>query len=502
METKQMARVSRQYHKPVIEKKMKVALYARLSVGNKSYCSADGNTSIENQIDIMMNYLRGKEEFQFVKAYTDINYSGKDFARPGFQEMMQDIRDGVVNCVVVKDISRFGRNYIEVGNYLENIFAFLNVRFISVNDQIDSFDKGVTLSTQIKNILSDSQRKYISEATKSSLTARVRNGKLLLPNAPYGYSRESNGVFKVDEETANIVREIFLLATQGNSYAKIAKHLNDSAVSTRSGGNTMWAQSTIGQILKNRAYMGEGSCKIGNEKFTKQDAYPAILTKEEFEVAQHSGKHRKQHMSSKSAPLVGRVICFECGRSMVRSEHCNEGKSVATFQCRTSTVLSNTSCFKKAILESEIEEVLRQKVFYHTEELRKKQTMLNDSLIEKSNLLEKHKVEEGKSIDKLKTEFTDTYKKLHDGKMVKDEFEQYYSSYKEVIADLKSQMLQLDSEYKKLYEEYFETANKVKKLRQNLSTKNFVEHFLSENDVMVTISEMGDVLVESQRGCL
>lgn len=417
-----MARVSRQYHKPVIEKKMKVALYARVSVGNKSNCSADGNTSIENQIDIMMNYLRGTEEFQFVKAYTDTNYSGKDFARPGFQEMMQDIRNGVVNCVVVKDISRFGRNYIEVGNYLENIFAFLNVRFISVNEQIDSFDKGVTLSTQIKNILSDSQRKYISEATKSSLTARVRNGKLLLPNAPYGYSRESNGVFKVDEETANIVREIFLLATQGNSYAKIAKHLNDSAVSTRSGGNTMWAQSTIGQILKNRAYMGEGSCKIGNEKFTKQDAYPAILTKEEFEAAQHTRKSKKKTIPHESAALVGKVICAECGRAMVRSTHLNAGNEVAKFQCRTREITSDTTCYRKYVLEADIEVLLKQEIQSEIEKLKKQQTALKDELISKSIYLKRQEaLFQNFDIAQMNREIS-AYETLHGRKLTREEY--------------------------------------------------------------------------------
>lgn len=327
-----MARVSRKYHTPVIEAEMKTALYARISVAESaSHISKECNSSIENQVALMMDYIKDRPEFKMVKTYVDTNVSGATFNRPAFDEMMRDVRNGVINCIIVKDISRFGRDYIEVGNYLENIFPFLNVRFISVSEQMDTFIDGVTLAVQIKSILGDSQRKYISEATRSSLIAKAKHGKLLLPNAPYGYVREKDRTFKVDENTAAVVWQIFTLAAQGNSYTKIAKQLNDSGVPTRSGKGTLWAQSTIGQILKNRAYLGEACCTIGNEKFKQENAHPAILTEAEFEAAQHKGKSRKQAVQYKSSPLVGKVICGECGRSMVRSVYHAAKKRLRAF---------------------------------------------------------------------------------------------------------------------------------------------------------------------------
>lgn len=228
---------------------MKVALYARISIAEDASCvSKKGNTSIDNQVALMMGYIRDKAEFELVKTYVDTNVSGVNFDRPAFEEMMEDVRNGMINCITMKDISRFGRNYIEVDSYLENIFPFLNVRFISVNEQIDTFINGVTLSAQIKNIFSDSHRKYISEATRSSLVAKAKQGRLCLPNAPYGYRRESDGKFTVNEDIAVVVRQIFTVASQEDSYAKIAKDLNDSGVPTRSGEGSLWAQSTIGQI--------------------------------------------------------------------------------------------------------------------------------------------------------------------------------------------------------------------------------------------------------------
>lgn len=492
-----MARVSRKYHKPIIEAEMKTALYARISVTESAtHISKECNPSIENQIALMMNYIKDRPEFKMVKAYVDTNVSGATFNRPAFDEMMQDVRNGVVNCIIVKDISRFGRDYIEVGNYLENIFPFLNVRFISVTEQMDTFIDGVTLAVQIKNILSDSQRKYISEATRSSLIAKAKQGKLLLPNAPYGYLREADGTFQVDENTAAVVRQIFTLAAQGNSYTKIAKRLNDSGVSTRSGKGTRWAQSTIGQILKNRSYLGEACCTIGTEQFKRENAHPAILTEVEFEAAQRKGKSRKQAAQYNSSPLVGKVICGECGRSMVRSVYHSDEKDVARFQCRTGNVISEVSCYSSAVLEADIEEAVRQKVLEHTEEMRKKLTELKDLLIEKSIFLKQQEVEITRENEDIEEHRMQALGAMYNGDMSQEEFDRCCKNSVEATKRYKMRIEDARNEYRDLYERHAEVNKEVKKLRGHLRMENFLERILKEDSITIKICKIGDIQIE------
>lgn len=184
-----MARVSRKYHKITLWGEVRVGLYARLSVGKQAYISSDGNSSIENQLHIILQYLQDKPELQLVDAYIDRNSSGKDFRRAEFRRMMSDLYIGRINCVMVKDISRFGRNYIEVGNYLENVFPSSGIRFILVNDKIDTHGKDIVLLGQVKSMVNEFERQYISKATASSMKEKARNGKLCLPVTPYGYIR-------------------------------------------------------------------------------------------------------------------------------------------------------------------------------------------------------------------------------------------------------------------------------------------------------------------------
>lgn len=358
---------------------------------------------------------------------------------------------------------------------------------------MDTFIDGVTLAVQIKNILGDSQRKDISEATRSSLIAKAKHGKLLLPNAPYGYLREDDGTFKVDENTAAVVQQIFTLAAQGNSYTKIAKRLNGSGVPTRSGKGTLWAQSTIGQILKNRSYLGEACCTIENEQFKRENAHPAILSEEEFEAAQRKGKSKKQAAQYKSSPLVGNVICDECGRSMVRSVYHSGEKEVARFRCRTGNVVSEVSCYSSAVLEADIEEAVRQKVLEHTEEMRKKLTELKDLLIEKSILLKQQEVEITRESEDIEEHRMQALGAMCSGDMSWEEFDKCCKDSIEAIKKCKEQMVVAEDEYKNLYTEHSEVDRNVKKYRALLRTEDFMERVLAENKIEIIIDATGAV---------
>lgn len=202
----------------------KTAIYARLSVDHDDKKSE----SIETQVEMLKEFIRHQNEnadrnseLVLYDVYTDLGKTGTNFERPGFERLMSDIRAGQINCIIVKDFSRFGRNYIETGDYLEKIFPFLKVRFISVCDHYDSFAKDADsqeLSMNIKNLVNDAYAKDISAKCCASKRACQKNGSYVGGMAPYGYhSVNENGIRKlvIDPETAEIVRRIFEQYTDG-----------------------------------------------------------------------------------------------------------------------------------------------------------------------------------------------------------------------------------------------------------------------------------------------
>lgn len=249
----------------------RVALYARLSVELK----ARPSESIANQLDIMREYVKGKAEFAECYEYVDNAVSGTSFDRPSFKRMMDDVRDGKISCIIVKDMSRFGRDYIETGNYIETIFPFLGVRFISINDHFDTdaeFNQNKSLEIVLKNLVNDMYAKDISKRVAVSRKLDMERGRFTGSNAPYGYKVDSTDALRkylVDEEAAAVVRQIFELAADGATLREIGRALQSYRLSLPGDylktGNLYvdeeqeakaWYAGTISNILKNQAYIG------------------------------------------------------------------------------------------------------------------------------------------------------------------------------------------------------------------------------------------------------
>lgn len=252
-------------------KTFRVALYARLSVELK----ARPSESIANQLDIMREFIKGRPEFAEYHEYVDSAVSGTSFNRPSFNRMMDDVRDGKISCIIVKDMSRFGRDYIEAGNYIETIFPFLGVRFISINDHFDTeaeFNQNKSLEIALKNLVNDMYAKDISKRVAVSRRLDMERGKFTGSNAPYGYKVDSTDPLRkylVDEEAAAVVRQIFELAAEGVTLREIAKalqnyrlalpgeYLKTGKLYVEEGQETKaWYVGTISNILKNQAYIG------------------------------------------------------------------------------------------------------------------------------------------------------------------------------------------------------------------------------------------------------
>lgn len=255
------------------ENEVKAASYSRLSREDGDKMESD---SIRNQKDLIADYA-AQRGIRIVSEYTDDGYSGTNFDRPNFQRMMEDVKKKKINCIIVKDLSRLGRNYIETGRYLEKIFPFLGVRFIAINDHYDSVDESGDADQIVipfKNLINDAYCRDISIKIRSQLDVKRKNGKFIGSFAAYGYLKDPNDKnhLIIDEAAAEIVRTIFGLKLNGFSAQRISERLEEMQVAPpleykrmcgfnfnsgfRSGRKPKWSIVTVNRILRNELYIG------------------------------------------------------------------------------------------------------------------------------------------------------------------------------------------------------------------------------------------------------
>lgn len=255
----------------VIEKIYIAGIYTRLSQERKE-AYRDKSNSLEMQEELCINTAKEKD-IKILRVYKDYEYSGTNFKRPAFIEMMEDIRTGRINCIIVKDMSRFGREYLEIANYIEKVFPFLGVRFISVNDNLDTKDgikSDQSYEIAIKNIFNDLYAKDISKKIKASKEIKMKQGSFIGAMAPYGYKVDKidgKRVLVMDEKAADVVRLIFYMASQGKSNMQIARELTKTYTTPdeykRTGkifkdkeDTKQWDISYISKMLSDEVYIG------------------------------------------------------------------------------------------------------------------------------------------------------------------------------------------------------------------------------------------------------
>ena len=331
--------------------------YLRLSVEDGDIVSNDRKTesnSISYQRELITWYISEKQIYPAAQSleFVDDGYSGTNFDRPAVKEMLSLVREGKICCIIVKDFSRFGRNYLEVEDYLEQIFPFMGVRFIAVNDGYDSNDYiGTTggIEVAFKNILYDMYSRDLSEKICSSLLIRRKRGDFIGSKAPFGYRFSDNKkVLAVDEVAAGYVKRIFELACKGCGTGKIAKLLNSEKIPTPGqyknqkklqyhimDGKGYWNSRKVRKILQNKVYFGtvvNGKTKvteIGSSHFKQvpdkeqicvSDRHEAIITEQEYlqalEVLKNNGcQKEKKHISKQESVLLGELRRESCKRN-------------------------------------------------------------------------------------------------------------------------------------------------------------------------------------------
>ncbi len=380
------------------------AIYARLSVENSGK-DDDGN-SLQNQIAVCEDYLDGCPHLRLTEVYSDNGKTGTVFDRPAWNRLMEDVRTGKVQCIVVRDLSRFGRDYVEMGSYLEKIFPALGTRFISVKENFDNFTCGnamESLSVSLQNLVNAMYSRDISKKVSTALRAQMETGIFRNRNLPYGYLwNEDKTAYVVDEEAAAVVRQIFEWKRQEVSVYTIVERLKAGGIEsperhkrragTRNGGNIQgegWCPSTIRGILQNRAYIGEMICgksetalyKGLKKRLTEKDnwivvsdAHPPIVSVSDFEAVerqmQKDSTHRETAMEWSAdirAGMIdlfaGKIFCADCGKRMYYKRQricgCKNVTFRGVYDCSTHVRRGHATCFNHFIRQ----DALNEKVF-------------------------------------------------------------------------------------------------------------------------------------------
>ena len=332
-------------------KKAPAAAYIRLSAENGGH---DDEGTLINQIELVHDYINDRNDLELYDTYVDNGVSGTTFERPEFERMMEDVRRGRVQCVVVKDLSRFGRNYLEAGTYIERVFPLLGVRLIAVNDNFDSARPGDVngLELPIKNLVNAMYAKDISRKVKAAFDTKNKSGKWLGCRAPYGYLKvgeSDNPTVVPDPETAKYVRVVFQWFISGVPMGEIKDRLDLAGAPVPAAYRVKtdpkrerspevsghWGNKSVKEILVNQMYTGDtvnGKTAIVNGKAVQvdrenwsvfKDTHEPLITREDYEKAramleeaaeQRKGYEQRSLKSEKGPVFKGKIYCGVCGR--------------------------------------------------------------------------------------------------------------------------------------------------------------------------------------------
>lgn len=368
----------------------KVALYARISVENEQKREAD---TIGNQIALLKDFVSQHQDLVVFDLYCDDDISGVSFVRPEFARMMNDIRAGKVTCVIVKDLSRLGRNMIESGEYIEQIFPRMGVRFISVTDRFDSLRDDADISIQLKNFANEAYARDISKKIRAVKRTQQLAGKWTTGTPPYGYMLDPDDKYHLfpDPQTGPIVLAIFRMVAENHTLHFIAKTLNEQGVpspgrylydiglrKTEKFKNAIWYLQTIKKILVDPVYLGwivsgkyrSQLCERGTKTTVKtpeeewiinKGMHEPIVSKELFDKVQDilSARQSEQGLatiydskSKRRSMFKGILRCGECGRSMYLRSKSNRGYY---YYCTLHENYNATICPKKAVKQEDVE---------------------------------------------------------------------------------------------------------------------------------------------------
>lgn len=509
------------------------AAYVRLSMEDSG--KIDG-FSLQNQKDLLLSFINEHADLHLYKMYVDNGYTGTQFERPAFDEMMQDMKAGRINCIVVKDLSRLGRNYLEAGNYLEQIFPFFKVRFISITDGYDSIFPDFTdeaLIIPLKNIINEGYAKDISMKVSSAIATRKRQGKFMGKYPPYGYLKnpENKNQLMIDPDTYKNVQRIFMLRSQGMSLGAIAKMLNEEKLSCptryllekgiskeKRYAESYWDRNSVRRLLRNKVYLGmivfgkeESSFAKGIKRHSipeeewqvVEGTHEPIITEELFEVVQNILDKSKQDFYDMTGInedyqpenlFRGIAKCGDCGRAMKMSKFVRVAKSgekrySAVYECCRHKNLYDYSCPQKSIHKEEMDTAVEEAIRYHirlfldTEQViadLNKKTSVRQAAVSLQDTMKKKQ----RRIAKVEQMSCGIYEDYQEGILTETEYLNLRKSYADEVITLTKEIDALMQEQYQ-YEEDFHAVGSLSEIVHRYAgfqelTREIIETFIAE----------------------
>ncbi|MDN5343614.1 MAG: site-specific recombinase [Oceanotoga sp.] len=517
-----MARISRRNLIKTEEKKtlssFRAGIYTRLSQ-ERTEEWRNKSSSIETQIEICQEYANS-ENMNLVKVYTDYEYSGTNFDRPGYIEMMDDVRNGLINCIIIRDLSRLGREHLEMGRLVDKVFPFLGVRFISVVDKIDTergIDAKLSFEMLIKNLINDMYAKDIGYKVKTSKRLNAKQGFFIGSNPPFGYKvveKDGGRKLEPDEVSKKIIERIFTRYVAGENTFKIAKELNEDNISTSSAynktgnilrepGEPQWRKGTIANMLRQRVYTGclvQGTKenvpgkksghyrqKPKDEWIIVEDTHEAIIPKDLFKAAQEILDYNKEkdhfkitrHDLKREPINKYKGLIFDGNTKLILKRNCIKSrKKNAKFYYYKFTNEENNGVILETPYISIMEEDLDRLV------IKKLRNVLNidasgadckDRIIDISKMnidvVEKHRISLSLKISKLNSDLKKLYEAYSLGKLEKEEYleerilnRNRLSSYEKELSNLDLEILSIEAKTEEELElfNYLTSYNDIK----------------------------------------
>lgn len=472
----------------------RIGIYLRLSKEDEFI--ADESNSIVNQRKYIRAYVNKDKDLRRLECveYSDDGYSGKNMDRPGMQNMLEHIKNNQLTCIIVKDFSRFSRDHIEQGKYIEQIFPFMGVRFISINDNYDSNDHigGIgEIDISFKTLLYDFYSEDLSDKVKTSLSASRSNGNYIAAYAPYGYVKDPSNKHQliIDEVASKIVKRIFKEYLSGNSMYRIACNLNTEEVMTpgvyiaRQDGNEKmlqrytersphWSAVAIKRILENQQYtgamiynrfeskaVGSRSCITLSKDEWKcvEGCHKAIISKKDFEktaeILKQNSKNVMDGNRHEKHCLTGKIICGDCGHSMA---HTYAGRP--KHYCKSRYLDPGKTGCNFNIIDAEIESVILKMLQQYT-----------DAMVDSRSIIDFQRNKEAERLQNAEKHLADME---HTRELMQEDLRASYEAYRSGTTNKETYL-----EQKQMYEQLEE------KLQENILKQQDAIKHITDLDV-------------------
>lgn len=483
-----------------------VAIYARLSVED----NGKDSDSIESQIEYLEDFIAGNPTMRKAAVFIDNGYTGTNFMRPEFQRMIDAAQIGDINCVVVKDLSRLGRNYVETGEFLEKVCPFLGLRFIAVNDNYDSeaVSNNSGLAASLSNIINDFYAKDISRKVFSALKTKMENGEYIGAWEKYGYLKDPDNKNKliVNPETAPIVQQIYLWRSEGMSYMGINKKLNEMGIpspgqykadrgivtnNNQKKRKILWNKHIVTDILSDITYLGHlaqrktTQCLYAGVQYSRvgegdwviaHNTHEPIISQKLFDKVQelnraavertkaNCGKY--DHLPKAKNIYGAKLVCTNCGKRMklLRSFSTKKDKVYFSFGCPTHDEHGDIGCTckrkKKADLDEAVFAAIRTQMnVFMDSALIIKSLLAQKQAINKGTARKKDKASLNTKIKNLRSSISTLYVDMKDGLLTDEEYLMQKEKYQAQIVELEHTLSELNRDETETEEQLIGSKN-------------------------------------------